>query len=102
MRVRLSLRAFLQLQQILRYTAQESPAGAASISARTTELLALLAENPNFGRKIPRRKQRRLVLREHPYLIYYEVESGEIVITRIRHAARRRAAFHEPTGDFRV
>lgn len=100
MRVHLTKAATRQLQAIFAYVFEENPAAAQRIVTRVEELRALLAQNPDIGRKLPRRRLRWFPLTPFPYIVYYEASGQAVRIVRIWHARRRRAALHEPAMPF--
>jgi toxin ParE1/3/4 len=68
---------------------ERSPRGARRIKQRLQAAIDLLTDHPHSGRLIGKRDLRRVVVNPHPYLIFYRVRPGEIVIHGVRHAARK-------------
>jgi len=89
LKVRLSVRARRQIDSSLAYVHARSPQGAEQIGRRLLELLDLLAQTPEIGKRIDEPGLRRLHLSPYPYLLDYNVRRDEVVVLRFRHAARR-------------
>ena len=89
-----------QLAAIHDYIARENEAAARAVVVRVEAVAGILGANPHVGYKLPRGRLRRFPVHLYPYLIYYEVTRSDVRILRIRHAARYRAAFHEPVPAF--
>jgi toxin ParE1/3/4 len=88
-KVRYTRRALSQLEKILRHIRGESPAGAQSVELRLRAVVNLLESHPFLGRQMQEAGVRRIVVDPYPYLIFYRATQTEVVILRIRHAARR-------------
>jgi toxin ParE1/3/4 len=89
MKVRYTRRALANVDRIFRYIARENPAAAARVVARIEDLVGQLAGIPEMDEGAEMRGIRRLVATPFPYLIFYEVALDEVIIHRVRHAARR-------------
>jgi toxin ParE1/3/4 len=89
MKIRLSRRAFSDLEEIFSYIARDNPVAAAAVVDRVQVSIALLADFPDIGHLTDRADFRVLPAGRYPYLIFYEVASDAIVIHRVRHAARQ-------------
>lgn len=87
MRLRYTLPALADLEQILDYVAVRSPRGAARIQARIQATINLLLDYPLIGTPTQEPSVRRLTTTPYPYLIFYEVAGDELVIHAVRHAA---------------
>lgn len=88
-KLRYTKRAAAQIRFALDYVAERSPRGARNMRDRLEELEALLQEQPLAGHTTERPGVRRLAALPYPYLIDYRAGADEIVILRVRHAARR-------------
>ncbi len=90
MRIRYTIRAGDDLDRIFRYLDDHSPAGALSVKSEITRRISLLADIPDLA---PRSRSiagvLELTVTQHPYKVFYTIESGEVVILHVRHAARR-------------
>ena len=89
MKLRYTRRAAKELDEVLCYIDERSPQGAANVKARIQAIIDLIALHPLAGRLTSRRNLRRVVVQPYPYLVFYTVSSGEVVIQGVRHAARR-------------
>ncbi|WP_245429792.1 type II toxin-antitoxin system RelE/ParE family toxin [Mesorhizobium sp. WSM3859] len=87
-KLRYTLAALAELDEVLGDIALQSPKGAKRIQARLHAVINLLLEHPLSGVATDERPMRRIVVRPYPYLIYYEPSADEIVIVGIRHGAR--------------
>ena len=88
MKVRYTLPALADLDEILDYLAPHSPRGAARVQGRIKTFVDLLPSHPFIGGRTDDPTIRRLVVTPHPYLVFYEVGDDEIIIHNIRHSAR--------------
>jgi toxin ParE1/3/4 len=89
MRVRLTLRARADLEEIHEYLEKWSPAAAKSVIANIERSVSWLQEFPYIARVTDEAGVYELTLARHPYKIYYEIEDDEVRILHIRHARRR-------------
>jgi len=89
MRVRYTLRAFSDLENIRSYIAQFGPQAAGRVIAVIEKLAARLSDFPDSGHPSPKLDARVLHSTRYPHRIYYRVRDNEIAILHIRHAARR-------------
>jgi plasmid stabilization system protein ParE len=88
-RLRYTLRAAAELDEILSFIDERSPQGAQNIKARIQAMAALLLQYPQAGRPTSKSGLRRVVVYPYPYLIFYRATETEIIIHGIRHSARR-------------
>ncbi len=85
MKLRYTLRAAEELDQVVSYIDKRSPQGAHHIKA----IIDLIALHPHAGQLTNTRRLRRVVVHPYPYLIFYAATDDEVVIHGVRHAARR-------------
>lgn len=88
MRLRYTRLALADLDAILDYIEERSPHGAARVWARIQAITDLLLKYPQIGAATSDPAVRRIATTPHPYLIFYEITEGEIVIHAVRHGAR--------------
>ena len=89
MKLRYTLRAAAELNEILAYIEDRSPRGARHVQARIQAIVNLLLQHPHAGQQTSNSRLRRMVTSPYPYLIFYEVTEDQVVIHGVRHAARR-------------
>jgi toxin ParE1/3/4 len=89
-----------QMKAIYDYIAHDNERAAHAVIARIEHIAQLLGRYPHMGFKLRRARLRRFPVQPYPYLIYFEVAGGLVRIIRIRHAARKRAAFHDLARPF--
>ncbi|WP_292531991.1 type II toxin-antitoxin system RelE/ParE family toxin [Methylocystis sp.] len=90
MKLRYTLRATAELDEILSFIDERSPQGARSIKARIQAMTALLLRHPQAGHPTSKKSGlRRMVVYPYPYLIFYRATETEIIIHGVRHSARR-------------
>lgn len=94
MKVRYNATALAQLDEILSYIQNETPAAAAAFSERLQRLTRLVAQFPLMGRPTDKPGVRILGIPEHRYVVFYRIlaDRDEIRILRIRHTSRRPVA----------
>jgi toxin ParE1/3/4 len=88
-KLRYTLRAAEELDQILSYIDERSPQGAHHVKTRIEAIVDLIALHPHAGQLTNTRRLRRVVAHPYPYLIFYAAMADEVVIHGVRHAARR-------------
>ena len=88
MRLRYTLPALADLDEILAYIAARSPQGAERVQARIKAAIDLLLHYPRIGTPTVDPTIRRIVTSPFPYLIFYEVTDAEVIIHAVRHGAR--------------
>lgn len=89
MRVRYTLPALADLDDLLTYIEARSPAGALRIIRQIRATEDLIAQFPYCGRLTNRSSIRRIKTSKFPYLIFYEVVEKEVIVHAVRHGARR-------------
>ncbi|MBB4003953.1 type II toxin-antitoxin system RelE/ParE family toxin [Aurantimonas endophytica] len=89
MRLRYTETALRQIDEALFYKAAQSPRVAARFSKRILAATALIEADPNAAQATSRSRTRRVFLAPYPYFLFYHVAADEVVITRLRHAARK-------------
>ena len=90
MRVRYRARALSDLEDIYRYLAPRSPSGAHNVLRVIHGAIDEIAEFPYSAVRTDDPNFRVKVLGRYRYKIFYRVlDSDEVVIVHIRHAARR-------------
>jgi plasmid stabilization system protein ParE len=72
-RLRYTLPALADLDQVLDYIAARSPQGARSVQARIRAVIDLLLRHPYIGTPTSDPDIRRITTPPYPYLIFYEV-----------------------------
>jgi plasmid stabilization system protein ParE len=86
--VRLTPRAAADLEDIQHYLAARSKTGAENVRRRIEESINTLADFPGIGRTTDEPGVFMLPVVHYPYLVYYMVLRGELVIVHVRHASR--------------
>ncbi|MBB5047076.1 plasmid stabilization system protein ParE [Rhodopseudomonas rhenobacensis] len=89
MKLRFTIRAAAELDEVLSSIERQSPQGAQHIKQRLFAVIALLRQYPQAGRLTNKAGLRRVVAYPYPYQIYYRAGDAEIVIHGVRHSARR-------------
>ena len=88
MKLRYTLRAAAELDEVLAYIDERSPLGARHVKTRIQEMMALLLLHPHAGSLTSKRGLRRVIVYPYPYLIFYRATETEIIIHGVRHSAR--------------
>ena len=88
MRLRYTLPALADLDQILAYIVARSPRGARNVQSRIRAAIDLLLQYPFVGTPTANPSIRRITTPPYPYLIFYEVAGDEVIIHAVRHGAR--------------
>ncbi len=89
MKVRYTLRAFADREEIFAYLDECNPRAAREVKAFIKRRIASLAQNPRRSRTIKELDVHAHWLGRYPYIIYYRTVGDEVWIVHIRHAARR-------------
>jgi toxin ParE1/3/4 len=87
-KLRYTIRAAAELEQILDFIGERSPQGARHVTERIRAVIDLLLRYPNAGRPTAR-GLRRVVAHPYPYLIFYRATESEVIIHGVRHSARK-------------
>lgn len=88
MKLRYTLRAAEELEDILAYIAERSPQGAVHVHRRIQAITELVARRPRAGRPTSEPRLSRLTTAPYPYVIFYELTDDAVVVIGVRHAAR--------------
>lgn len=86
--VRFDPRALSDLGEIRDYLVARSPTGAERVRRHILATVERLSDFPGLGRETDEPGVRVLPLTRYPYLIFYSVMKGDVVILHIRHGAR--------------
>lgn len=89
MKLRYTRKAARELSDILEYISLNSPQGGRVVGGRIGEMIELLSHFPTAGQMTSKGRLRRLIVTPYPYLIFYRITEGHIVIHGVRHAARK-------------
>jgi toxin ParE1/3/4 len=89
MKLRYTLRARADLDEIYAYLRERAPTSAEIIKSVIERRIAWLADFPLMAPTTDEPGIRELTLVGYPYKVYYEVERNEVWIVHIRHASRR-------------
>jgi toxin ParE1/3/4 len=89
LRLQYTKSALRQIDEALSFIKTRSPQGAAHVRERLDGVMAMLMDHPFAGQETNRRGVRRVALTPYPYVIFYRVDDEEVVVMRLRHAARR-------------
>ena len=89
MRLRYTLRARADLEEIYEYLAKREPAAAQRLKSAIERQITWLTNFPYMAPATDEAGVRELTLARHPYKIYYEVVGEEVRVLHIRHARRR-------------
>jgi toxin ParE1/3/4 len=91
MKIRFTQTATAEIDEIFSYIARHNPTAAAAVIRQIDRTIARLAKYPAMGHPKYKAGVRMLpVGRFRQYLVFYTVESEEVVILSARHGARRR------------
>lgn len=88
MRLRYTLPALADLDEILDYIVAHSPQGARNVHERIHAVVELLLRHPYLGTPTQDPTVRRITTPPYPYLIFYEVLGDELIVHAVRHGAR--------------
>lgn len=93
-KVRYARRAISDLIGIADYIRERNPRAAAAVADRIRASIARLGMFPFIGRPTDDESLRVLPIGRYPYIVYYEVIRGEVVVHHIRDGRRK-----SPTPD---
>ena len=90
MKVIFSPRAREDLRGIQSYIACDNVAAAARVAGRIRSIIDLLPYHPKIGEVYEDGPERRLVVPNYPYCVYYDLDeaAGQINILTIQHTSR--------------
>ncbi|BBA34048.1 addiction module toxin, RelE/StbE family [Methylocaldum marinum] len=77
------------LRDIYLYIAQDNPYAARKLQSEIRQRVALLQDNPGFGRTDRVTGTRELVMGDSPYILPYRVRQDCIEILAVYHGARK-------------
>jgi len=88
LKLRYTLPALADLNDILDYIDGKSPRGAARVQSRIYVTIALLLKHPLIGTRTDDPVIRRVAASPYPYVVFYEATGDELIIHAVRHASR--------------
>jgi plasmid stabilization system protein ParE len=89
MKIRSTLRAQADLDEIYTYLDAGAPAAAQSVKALIEQRISLLADFPHMAPETDQPGVYELSILRYPYLVYYEINADEVWVLHIRDARRR-------------
>jgi plasmid stabilization system protein ParE len=89
-RVRYSAPAAAELAELLDYIAERSPQGARKVLIRIRQVERHIGRFPKLGSPTHDPLLRAMLTLPYPYVLLYEEQAGEVIVHRVRHAARQR------------
>jgi plasmid stabilization system protein ParE len=88
MKVRWSQPAYDDLAAILDYLESENPVATSRLVQRLDGIVRRIAQFPKAAPEVEQRPGvRRVPLVRYPFILYYKINLGEVIILRIRHSA---------------
>jgi len=87
-KLRYTLPALADLDAILDFIGERSPAGANKVKRRIRIISETLLSHPYIGASTDDPTIRRMTTTPYPYVIFYEVAGEHVIIHAVRHAAR--------------
>jgi plasmid stabilization system protein ParE len=88
MKIRYTLPAAEELEEILVFLLGRSKSGARSVLNEVERVERLLLQFPSAGRATSAPGLRRINLPSHPYCMFYETLGPDIVVHHVRHSSR--------------
>jgi addiction module RelE/StbE family toxin len=89
-------RALRDLEAIGAYLKQRNPDGAANVLRAIKSSIDTLAFFPQIGQRVDNAGHRRVPVLRYPYVVFYRIENGDLLILHVRHSARRAL---DPTNE---
>lgn len=80
--------------------AGDDPAAADAVTFAIDDAVERLRFFPFKARKTKRRSVRALPLSRYPYLVFYKIARGELIVLYVHHGARRHPGFQERAVEF--
>ncbi len=96
MKVRYTETALRELDEIFTYIFEHDRSAATGVIERVERLTALLVEFPFVGHETDEIGVRVVPLVRYPFLIFYTVNTDEVVILHVRHGSRLQPWEREP------
>jgi plasmid stabilization system protein ParE len=88
MKVRYTETAATEVEEILDYIGLHNRGAAVQVNARLKQTVSVLADFPDIAQMSDEPGVRRMPVGRYPLMIFYTVETDELVILHVRHAAR--------------
>ena len=82
-------RALRDLQGLSAYLVERSPAGAGNVLAAIRSSINTLSYFPEIGPLVDDAGHRRISVPRYPYVIFYRIDTDDLLILDIRHTSRR-------------
>jgi len=89
MKVRYSSVALRQLDEIFDYISQDNLEAAHRVKSHIVNSIHALSQFPLLGRPTDKENVRVLSITRYPYITIYQTTEAEVIVIRIRHAARK-------------
>jgi plasmid stabilization system protein ParE len=89
MRIRYTLRAFADREELFNYIGRRSPDGARAVKRDIDRAIRRLELFPRSAPATDEPEVYELIVPRRPYKVYYRIEADEIWIVHIRDARRR-------------
>jgi toxin ParE1/3/4 len=81
-------RALRDLEAIAAYLIERSPSGTINVLGAIKSTIETLRFFPLIGRQVDEMGHRRLSVPRYPYIVFYRIDQGELIILHLRHTSR--------------
>ncbi len=98
--IRYTDKARSDLREIFDYIAQDNRSAAFAVLAAIEAEIELLGYFPWNGRRTDIEGVLARTLSRYPYIVFYRVDEGELVVLQVTHGARRHPGFQEDSPAF--
>ena len=88
MKVRYTDTAATEVEEILEFISRHNRVAAVRLNARLEQTVGILADFPDMAQMSDEPGVGRMPVGRYPLLVFYTVESNEVVILHVRHTAR--------------
>jgi addiction module RelE/StbE family toxin len=89
MKIRYTETTLTEINEIFAHISEQNAPAAKRVVARIERTIHNLADFPEMAQETREPGVRRIPAGRYPYLVYYAVETDEVVILHVRHGARR-------------
>ena len=80
--------ALADVESIIAYISEMSPAAAKRVYARIMAVADRASQHPRLGKRTSNPKLRRMTVTPYPYLLFYEPARDGVIVHAVRHGAR--------------
>jgi addiction module RelE/StbE family toxin len=89
MKIRYTETALVEINEVFSYISERNAPAAKRVVARIEQTIQNLGDFPEMAQEADEPGVRRMPVTRYPFIVFYAIDTDEVVILHVRHGARR-------------